>query len=49
MELNTLVHFYMILVKLHIYMAYALARAEREPLLFVGNDFIHTDIESALT
>lgn len=30
-------------------MAYALARAEREPLLFVGNDFIHTDIESALT
>ena len=29
-------------------MAYALARSEREPLLYVGNDFIHTDIESAL-
>lgn len=28
-------------------MAYALARSEREPLLFVGNDFIHTDIEPA--
>jgi ribonuclease VapC len=28
-------------------MAYALARSEREPLLFVGNDFIHTDIEAA--
>jgi len=29
--------------------AYALARNEREPLLYVGNDFVHTDIESALT
>lgn len=28
-------------------MAYALARSEREPLLFVGNDFTHTDIEAA--
>ena len=27
--------------------AYALARSESEPLLFVGNDFIHTDIEPA--
>ena len=27
--------------------AYALARSESEPLLFVGNDFIHTDIEAA--
>lgn len=27
--------------------AYALARSEREPLLFVGNDFTHTDIEIA--
>ena len=29
-------------------MAYALASNVREPLLFVGNDFIHTDIESAV-
>lgn len=28
--------------------AYALARERNEPLLFVGNDFIHTDIEVAL-
>jgi ribonuclease VapC len=28
-------------------MAYALARDTREPLLFVGNDFTHTDIEAA--
>ena len=28
-------------------MAYALARGEREQLLFVGNDFTHTDIEAA--
>jgi len=28
--------------------AYALARDRNEPLLFVGNDFIHTDIRSAL-
>jgi ribonuclease VapC len=28
--------------------AYALARTEREPLLFKGNDFVHTDIEPAL-
>lgn len=27
--------------------AYALARSEREPLLFVGDDFPHTDIEAA--
>ena len=30
-------------------MAYALASSAREPLLYVGNDFSHTDIESALT
>ena len=30
-------------------MAYALARCVREPLLFVGNDFSHTDIEPAIT
>ncbi len=29
--------------------AYALARDRNEPLLFVGNDFVHTDIRSALT
>ena len=29
-------------------MAYALASSAREPLLFVGNDFIHTDIEPAV-
>ena len=28
--------------------AYALARERNEPLLFVGNDFTHTDIQSAL-
>jgi ribonuclease VapC len=28
--------------------AYALARERDEPLLFVGNDFIHTDITPAL-
>lgn len=29
--------------------AYALAKAAREPLLFKGNDFVHTDAEAALT
>jgi ribonuclease VapC len=29
--------------------AYALASSAREPLLFIGNDFSHTDIEPALT
>lgn len=29
--------------------AYALAKAFDEPLLFVGNDFIHTDVRSALS
>lgn len=28
---------------------YALAREKNEPLLFVGNDFIHTDITAAIT
>lgn len=28
--------------------AYALAKSRRLPLLFVGNDFAHTDIEPAL-
>jgi len=28
--------------------AYALARVKREPLLFKGNDFIHTDIRPAI-
>jgi len=28
--------------------AYALARATAEPLLFKGNDFVHTDVEPAL-
>jgi ribonuclease VapC len=28
--------------------AYALAKVEREPLLFKGNDFAQTDIEPAL-
>ena len=28
--------------------AYALARTSGEPLLFKGNDFVHTDITSAL-
>ena len=30
-------------------MAYALAKQTGEPLLFIGNDFIHTDITPALT
>ena len=29
--------------------AYALAREKNEPLLFVGNDFSHTDVTPALT
>lgn len=29
-------------------MVYGVAKHEREPLLFKGNDFIHTDIEPAL-
>ena len=28
-------------------MAYALARSERQPLLYVGNDFAETDIDAA--
>ena len=28
--------------------AYALAKATGEPLLFKGDDFIHTDVEPAL-
>jgi ribonuclease VapC len=28
--------------------AYALAKARRAPLLFKGDDFVHTDIEPAL-
>ena len=28
-------------------MAYALAKATGEPLLFKGDDFTHTDVESA--
>ena len=28
-------------------MAYALAQSEREPLLYVGDDFAHTDLEAA--
>jgi ribonuclease VapC len=27
--------------------AYALARAKREPLLYKGDDFVHTDVRSA--
>lgn len=27
--------------------AYALAKETREPLLFKGNDFVHTDVEAA--
>jgi ribonuclease VapC len=30
-------------------LAYATAASAREPLLFVGNDFRHTDIEAALS
>lgn len=29
--------------------AYALAKYTGEPLLFIGNDFIHTDVTSAIT
>ncbi len=29
-------------------LAYGFAKGEREPLLFKGNDFIHTDIEPAM-
>lgn len=29
--------------------AYALAKVYNEPLLFVGNDFIHTDLQPALS
>lgn len=29
--------------------AYALAKVYHEPLLFVGNDFIHTDLQPALS
>jgi ribonuclease VapC len=29
-------------------MTYAVARLARSPLLFIGNDFTHTDIESVL-
>jgi len=29
--------------------AYALARVRREPLLFKGDDFIHTDVRPAVT
>lgn len=28
--------------------SYALARAKREPILFKGDDFIHTDLRSAM-
>jgi ribonuclease VapC len=28
--------------------SYALARSKREPLLYKGNDFVHTDLRSAL-
>jgi ribonuclease VapC len=29
--------------------AYALAKDAREPLLYIGDDFVHTDLEPALT
>lgn len=29
-------------------LSYALAREKREPLLYKGNDFVHTDIEAAV-
>ena len=29
--------------------AYALARVKREPLLYKGDDFVHTDLRSALS
>jgi ribonuclease VapC len=29
-------------------LSYALAKDKREPLLYKGNDFVHTDIESAV-
>jgi ribonuclease VapC len=28
--------------------AYALARVKREPLLYKGDDFVHTDVRSAV-
>ena len=28
---------------------YALARVKREPLLYKGDDFVHTDVRSALS
>lgn len=28
--------------------SYALARAKREPILYTGDDFVHTDLRSAL-
>ena len=28
--------------------AYALAKDFDEPLLYIGNDFVHTDVQSAL-
>ena len=29
--------------------SYALARAKREPILFKGDDFVHTDLRSAMS
>lgn len=29
--------------------SYALARAKREPILYKGDDFVHTDLRSAVT
>jgi ribonuclease VapC len=29
-------------------LSYALAKEKREPLLFKGNDFVHTDIQAAI-
>jgi ribonuclease VapC len=29
-------------------LSYALAKEKREPLLYKGNDFVHTDIEAAV-
>lgn len=29
--------------------AYALAREANEPILFIGNDFVHTDVEPAVS
>jgi len=28
--------------------SYALAKTMREPLLYIGNDFVHTDVKSAI-